>query len=98
MAWTRSNVSVSYNTTGPQISQPGILGNTVIQYIQVGAGAVQLVLECSNDNASWETAESITLGSPGDHIFSVLVNSWRYFRINIISLTATSVQVEISGG
>lgn len=98
MTWTRTDVSLSYNSTGAKASQPGILGNTVWEYTAVGAGNVQLQLEMSNDNAGWEIADSILLTGAGDHTFSVNVNSWRWWRINVIAITATSVSIETSGG
>lgn len=98
MAWTRTNLSFSLTGTGPQTSQAGILGNTVYQYIQVGAGAIQFTLEFSNDNASWEIGDSITLSGGGDKSYSVSVNSWRWWRINIQSNTASSLTLEVSGG
>lgn len=98
MVWTRTNVSRSYNTTGAQTTEPVILGNSVYQFIQVGAGAVQLTVELSNDNASWETLGTIALSAPGDKSFLTSVNSWRWFRVNISVLTATSVNLELSGG
>ena len=98
MAWTRTDRTHTLTVAGPQAWQGGILGNTVHQFIQTGAGAVQLQLEVSNDAASVEIADSITLNSSGDHSFSVLINSWRYYRINVISITATNVIEEVSGG
>jgi hypothetical protein len=100
MTWTRTNVSLSYSsgTVGPQAAQAGILGNTVLQYTQHGAGAVVLDLEVSNDTNVWEVADSITTSGDGDHTYSVLVNSWKWYRMNISTLSATSLAIEISGG
>lgn len=98
MAWTRTDRTHTLTVAGPQAWQPGILGNSVHQFIQTGAGAVQLQLEVSNDAASVEIADSITLSSAGDHSFAVLVNSWRWYRVNVISITATNVVDEVSGG
>ena len=98
MTWTRTNVSRSYNTTGPQATEADILGNRVFQFTQAGAGAVQLDLELSNDNAGWESAGTITLNSSGDHSYLVVVNSWQWFRVNVAVRTATSVALEMSGG
>lgn len=98
MTWTRTNVSRSYTTTGPQTTEADVLGNRVFQFTQGGVGAVQLDLEMSNDNIGWESAGSIGLSTPGDHSYLVVVNSWRYFRVNLAVLTATSVALEMSGG
>lgn len=98
MAWTRTDRQHTYSSAGPQASQAGILGNTVFQFTQTGAGAVQLNLEVSNDNSGWEIADSITLASALDHTYSVLVNSWRWYRINVVSISSTNVIVEVSGG
>ena len=98
MTWTRTDRTHTLTTAGPQASQAGILGNTVFHYIQTGAGAVQLELQLSNDNASWEVGDSLTLGSAGDHTYSVVVNSWRWYRINVVSITSTNLIVEVSGG
>ena len=98
MAWTRTDRTHTLTVAGAQAWQAGILGNTVFQFIQTGAGAVQLQLEVSNDASSVEIADSITLGASGDHTFSVLINSWRWYRINVISITSTNVIADVSGG